>query len=438
MFELILNAAKLATSEDARKSASALIEIIRKSPEWQQDICTLEAKVPKEYEEQALLLSDLTASKLANLEYSQSATDAFISIYFELVRNVFEYGCKKEKDKATIIIEITKTYVSLSVYNPKWRKVDVKNLLGENSDLPNNDSISVRGRGLMLCNELADSLKSISNRTGVKAVIFKDRVDLSLDVYPGLLVIKVKNGDNNPSLIWRLNSLISKYPDERIILHFHRNYGYRRTDVSSLILRANFHTENPNAIRAVLLFTGDTDNKFHIPKEMICRTWKEALHKLGKSDMYFAIFPPPKPGQLENSKSVTQARLEVLEGPTDMIGRIFELNNETYILGKSIQADIRFYETSSSTSISNTHIKLEKDKYNNWFMSNISDDKTGTFIDESPFREFESEFALRNGQTIRMGHFGQMPVILLFTLIEVVPVEKNNRSPDDDIFAEFR
>jgi hypothetical protein len=44
MFELFVNAAKFAVSDDVRKSTSAILDLIRRSPEWERDICTLEAK----------------------------------------------------------------------------------------------------------------------------------------------------------------------------------------------------------------------------------------------------------------------------------------------------------------------------------------------------------------------------------------------------------
>ena len=45
MLEILLNATKLATSKEFRQGASLLFEELSKTPEWQQDICTLEIKI---------------------------------------------------------------------------------------------------------------------------------------------------------------------------------------------------------------------------------------------------------------------------------------------------------------------------------------------------------------------------------------------------------
>src|SRR6476659_6920424 len=94
MIELLLGAVKLALSEDARKSAAGLVDFIRRSPDWQKDICTLEAKVDCDSREHAYLLGGLTADKMASLGYAHDAVSAFAYVYRELTSNAFEHGCK--------------------------------------------------------------------------------------------------------------------------------------------------------------------------------------------------------------------------------------------------------------------------------------------------------------------------------------------------------
>src|SRR5215467_9879335 len=129
MIELLLSAAKLALSEDARKSATGLIEFIRKSPDWQKDICTLEAKVDADSREHAFLLGGLTADKMWTLGYAKDSINDFLYVYRELTSNAFEHGCKPaSKDRVTILIEVTAHYISVSVRNPSGAKFDLRSL----------------------------------------------------------------------------------------------------------------------------------------------------------------------------------------------------------------------------------------------------------------------------------------------------------------------
>src|SRR6266496_528149 len=108
MIELIIDAVKLIFSEDARKSASGLIDFVRRSPDWQKDICTLEATVDTGSREHAHLLSGLAAEKMKNLKYAARSVADFESVYQELIANAFEHGCKhKPNGKVSIRLETT-------------------------------------------------------------------------------------------------------------------------------------------------------------------------------------------------------------------------------------------------------------------------------------------------------------------------------------------
>jgi hypothetical protein len=219
MIELLLGAVKLVLSEDARKSASGLIDFIRKSPDWQKDICTLEAKVDCDSREHAYLLGGLTADKMTSLAYVPDAVDAFSYVYRELTSNAFEHGCKAgSKDRATIIIDITGHYVSLTVSNPRGTKFDLAALLEQRAAHLKKDSRSKRGRGLVICNEFADTLTAVENGGGVKALFFKPTVVLHVNQLEGLAIIHVLEGLANPSLRRRIKTLAEQNLDRDLIL----------------------------------------------------------------------------------------------------------------------------------------------------------------------------------------------------------------------------
>jgi anti-sigma regulatory factor (Ser/Thr protein kinase) len=219
MIELLLGAVKLALSEDARKSASGLIDFIRKSPDWQKDICTLEAKVDCDAREHAYLLGGLTADKMTTLGYAPDAVSAFSHVHRELTSNAFEHGCEPaSKDRVTIVIEITAHYVSLIVSNPRGIKFNLAALLEQQAAHLKKDDRSKRGRGLVICNEFADSLNAVADGEGVKALFFKPSVVLKVSQLEGLAVIHVLAGLENPSVRRRIKALAEQNLDRDLIL----------------------------------------------------------------------------------------------------------------------------------------------------------------------------------------------------------------------------
>lgn len=276
MFDLFLNTAKLVTSEDARKSASAILELIRRSPEWQKDICTLEASIKRSYVEQAILLSDLTTTKMENLHFDSEAITAFKVIFLELIRNAFEHGCKSDKDTVKIIIEITKTYVGLSIVNPKGKKFNPDNIIASNKLSLSKSPSLLRGRGLLLVKQLSDTLTTIENGTGIKVVVYSDRIQFDSDVFEGLIVITVESGFYNPALSERLGDEIAKLPQLDVILNF-SDFGVG-TDLSRKIIELNIKS----AARQKILVIINDDSNIMLPSDMIAYTWREALEKLNK------------------------------------------------------------------------------------------------------------------------------------------------------------
>lgn len=223
MIDLLLGAAKLALSEDARKTASSLVEFIRKSPGWQKDICTLEAKVDVDSREHAYLLGGLTADKMRSLGYGADSVNDFAYVYRELTSNAFEHGCKPaSKDRVTILIEVTAHYISVTIRNPPGAKFDLPALLERQAAHLSKDSRSKRGRGLVICNEFADSLTTDADGDGVKALFYKPSVALKLSKLEGVAIIHIMEGLENPSIRRRIKSLAEQCLDSDLILDLAR------------------------------------------------------------------------------------------------------------------------------------------------------------------------------------------------------------------------
>lgn len=222
MFELFLNAARFAASDDAKESISSIVDLIRHLPEWEKSICTLQANVAGFYAEQAMILKGLTTSKLENLSFPPEAIEAFETIYSELVSNAFEHGCATKRDKVKIIIDITEWFVALLVINSKKNSFDLDKTLANRKYLMSKNPYLKRGRGLILVSDLADTLEELYYKNGVKTVVYRNRVSFNVDVIDDLTIIEIVGGVHNPSLRRRLINLATQHIDNNLILDFSR------------------------------------------------------------------------------------------------------------------------------------------------------------------------------------------------------------------------
>jgi hypothetical protein len=222
MIDILLNAAKLVFSEDARKSVSAVVDFIRHSPEWQKDICSLEAKIERSEKELAALLAGLAADKMQIHKYSDRGIDAFRTSYLELTANAFDYGCGIDgsvmggsgvggsgKDKYILVgIDVSSYHIAVRVENARGCDFDLNRALQERRlELFENPG-SYRGRGLLLVEDLADSLEQAGSRS-VKAVFYRDRVEFERLNAHDPMILKLTSGIYNPSLSRRTMSIVS-------------------------------------------------------------------------------------------------------------------------------------------------------------------------------------------------------------------------------------
>ena len=281
MFEIFLNTAKFIVSDDVRKSTSSLIDMIHRSPEWQKDICTMNARIQNKYYEQAIFLLDLTMSKMQNMEFKKSSIDDFKIVFSELIRNAFNHGCKEDNDEVKITIEITKTFVSLIVINPKKRKFLIEPIIKNNLIKLQNNPNMLSGRGLLLVRQLTDSFIMVNDNTGVKIVIYSDRVILKTDIIEDLIILNIEGGFYNPALSGKLMSEIKKTPPYDIVINL--NKLSLDTEVLTIVIRLNLNLIGSRKV--VVLIDECNLSKTMLPKEITSTSWAEALIKIGKMNL---------------------------------------------------------------------------------------------------------------------------------------------------------
>lgn len=238
MLELILDAAKIVLSDDARRSAAGLIDFIRKSPAWQKDICSLEANVNKDSREHAYFLGQLTKEKMQVLHYEGESISAFEFVYHELVANAFEHGCSStwRRDTVTIALEITAHFITVTVKNPRGSRFDLGSIVAKKRQELAADPDLRRGRGLVVCTEQADELVTVAKGAGVKAVFYNPPAKLKVKTSEGQLVIQPVAGLRNPSLIRKIKHAVSQTAQKDVVLDLSTKEAIPDTRFVSLTL----------------------------------------------------------------------------------------------------------------------------------------------------------------------------------------------------------
>lgn len=217
MFEILLNAAKVAVSKETRKCANLVISALTQSPEWQRELCTIEARISCGEAERLRLLKDIVLKKLQELAYKDLSCRNFDTVFEELTRNALEYGTRKSKGFIRLVIEVSPVYISLEVYNQRAVPVDIPGWIKTAIAHLSTTKKLQRGRGLVLAYRRADSLQEI-NHSGVKAVIYKNAVDIRTISLEHADIVVVCSGKSNPSFSRRLRECLQKVAAENVIL----------------------------------------------------------------------------------------------------------------------------------------------------------------------------------------------------------------------------
>ena len=171
MIEILLNAARLAVSKDAREGVSGLIAALDNAPAWKRSVVTLEAAFTGEEKERLHLLRDVIVQKLQSLDYQPRTCGNFRLVFGELSANAIEHGKPSRWRKARVLVDVSQTYVSLTVFNPKRSKVNLTRWIERAKDHLVATQKRGRGRGLLMTYRKADSLEQVGGQCDQDALL---------------------------------------------------------------------------------------------------------------------------------------------------------------------------------------------------------------------------------------------------------------------------
>lgn len=218
MFDLLLNAARLVASKDVRDSVSALIAAAAASPDWQKEICTVEARTTGQMRERLHLLEDLVVDKLRSLKYDDEGIAAFRTACRELTANALEHGLIGAKqDRIRVVLDISPTYVATTVFNPRGSPVELTKWIELGAQHLRQTGKTGRGRGLLATCRRADVVTSVDS-LGVKALVYRDRVAIATEEYRRETLVALVRGYSNPSAGRRLVERVKNARGLRIIV----------------------------------------------------------------------------------------------------------------------------------------------------------------------------------------------------------------------------
>lgn len=284
MYDILLNAVKLALSEDARKSVTAITDFIQRSPEWEKDICTLDAKVEATHPEHASLIAGLAAGKMKNLQYPDESIRSFRTAFSELGNNAFQHGCDGKQD-IHIKIEVSSEYVSATLTNAKGHEFNLRQVLEENRQSLRSNARKSRGRGLLMVDLLADSLEQFG-KTSVKAVFYRDRVSLERLLFKDLVIYRVNSGILNPSLSRRIVlAALEDIQEHDVILDLgNLAASSPGSDIVTVTLKLSdlAIAKGHKFVAVVARKIGSEISLCYTDASLMVDSWQEALDRVGK------------------------------------------------------------------------------------------------------------------------------------------------------------
>jgi len=218
VFELLLNAVKVAVSKDARESAASVVELLRRSPDWEKAIGTIEARVSIDVRERVQLIEDLVADKLVALSYKPASIAAFRTALTELAANAFEHGIVDAKRAVVrVLVETSPSYVATTVHNPKGSTFQLADALEAAARHRLATSKTGRGRGLVLVSRRVDVVQMVGD-DAVKTLVYRDAVEIETHKAGEVIIAVVAAGHANPSLPRRIRDYLDDHPGEKIVL----------------------------------------------------------------------------------------------------------------------------------------------------------------------------------------------------------------------------
>ncbi len=274
---------KFLVSKETRETSRTILEAIHKTPEWQRDICTLTLKVDWSSKEITHLIRTLCVEKLSNLGYDVRVVNNFQTSYTELVTNAFEYGCFKiKKEVVEIEVDVTKAYVTLRVKNSKNINFNLNSSLQYATRKLRRDPESLRGRGLLLVNSIADEFKGEEDELTVKAVFYKNYVEIESFEFQNLVVLRLRSGLFNPSCPRRIEeTAIRIAANADLILDLSLWRAEITTVVVTKVLYLKRIYKEKNRKFVSIVFKSPID----VPESSIVRSWEDALALIGSPSL---------------------------------------------------------------------------------------------------------------------------------------------------------
>ncbi|WP_437275997.1 serine/threonine-protein kinase [Sorangium sp. So ce375] len=164
------------------------------------EIFARERSIQASHHEQALLVMEVLLTAMLQQRYPEILIEKVKVIYAELTRNAFEHGCVDASEVVTIQIEVTRVYVTISIFNPPGRVFDLASKLQEQEQLLRSEPRRRRGRGLLFARQHASCLEQLRSDKGcaIRAILYRSghKNKLAAHQFDGFVVVRLEIFDS--------------------------------------------------------------------------------------------------------------------------------------------------------------------------------------------------------------------------------------------------
>ena len=236
----------------------------------------LDIKLGRANRETGVLLATMASTRMAESHYDAPTLKAFRRVFEELLENGLEYGADVGQE-IDISVDVNNPFTTLTVINANGQRFDLARILQAKQEQIRQNPWLPKGRGLLLANELADTLESTADFQGIRACFYGDTVVFSIELLERLLIIEIAGGLYNPSINRRLYNTIYGYSEfDALIIHVP---GDTSTKVMGAWLDLYAILKSRGQRMSVFLGEGWSGwfNVRLLPRELVSYSWEQAL-----------------------------------------------------------------------------------------------------------------------------------------------------------------
>lgn len=207
---------KLLLSKESRETVTLILNALKRSPAWKEDLVIFEEKFPSNKENESVVLVTFATKLLDSKGWDANQINTVRFACLELIRNAFEHGLKdNEGGKVHIRISASSDFFEINIKDPGIGFDLNQELKRQGADDPNSKTCHALGIAYRRGVELSQK----AGPNSITALIRNKQSPPEVEKIDGISVFRFKNEMRDyPGYYWRQVISEIKQPHSRVVL----------------------------------------------------------------------------------------------------------------------------------------------------------------------------------------------------------------------------